>query len=132
MQGLLQAAPCLAIVQVGDNPASSTYVRLKMKAAHTCGIVTKLSKVDAESCTLKALLEMTKALNADPGVNGILIQLPLPARLGPDAERVLTEAVSVEKDVDGLRAANIGKLALHGHTPLFCPCTPQGCLEMLF
>jgi methylenetetrahydrofolate dehydrogenase (NADP+)/methenyltetrahydrofolate cyclohydrolase/formyltetrahydrofolate synthetase len=130
VQGL-PAAPTLAIVQVGANPASSTYVRLKMKAAQTCGIITRLVRVEEEAITLSELLGTVVALNSDESVDGILIQLPLPAFLGADAERILTEAVDTRKDVDGLRASNMGQLALNGHEPLFCACTPLGCLEML-
>jgi 5,10-methylene-tetrahydrofolate dehydrogenase/methenyl tetrahydrofolate cyclohydrolase len=127
----LTRAPTLAIVQVGANPASSTYVRLKIKAAQNCGVITRLVKVQSEALTLQELLATVVELNKDESIDGILIQLPLPVGLGDDAERILTEAVDIEKDVDGLRASNMGQLALNGHEPLFCACTPLGCLEML-
>ena len=118
-------APGLAVVLVGDNPASKIYVRNKIKACHEVGIRSEEHALDGNS-SLEAVLGLIDRLNADPGVHGILVQLPLPARL---ASAAVIERISPEKDVDGLHPCNLGALAA-GH-PRFVPCTPAGIMEML-
>lgn len=120
-------APGLATVLVGDNPASAVYVRSKQKACAEVGIESFGHNLPA-TATQAEVEELVKSLNADPRVNGILVQLPLPAHL--DEERVLS-AISIEKDVDGFHSTNIGRLAQKGREPLFVPCTPAGCMYML-
>ena len=120
-------APGLATVLVGDNPASQTYVRSKQKACAEAGIVSFGFNLPA-TATQKEVEELVRQLNADPKVNGILVQLPLPA--GLDEESVLRE-IAIEKDVDGFHPLNIGRLAQKGRDPLFIPCTPYGCMVLL-
>jgi methylenetetrahydrofolate dehydrogenase (NADP+) / methenyltetrahydrofolate cyclohydrolase len=121
----LGIAPGLAVVTVGDNPASKIYVRNKIKACHEVGIRSEqhLLGVDSPPETVLGLIDR---LNADAGVHGILVQLPLPAQLAPSA---VIERISPDKDVDGLHSRNLGSL-LSGH-PRFVPCTPAGIMEML-
>ena len=119
--------PGLATVLVGDNPASAVYVRSKQKACAEVGI-TSYGRILPATATQEEVENLVKELNADPMVNGILVQLPLPA--GLDEERVLN-AISLEKDVDGFHPVNIGRLAQKGRNPLFIPCTPAGCMYML-
>jgi methylenetetrahydrofolate dehydrogenase (NADP+) / methenyltetrahydrofolate cyclohydrolase len=119
--------PGLATVLVGDNPASKVYVSSKQKACAQAGIESFGFTLPA-TATQAEVEGLVKDLNADPRVNGILVQLPLPA--GLDDERVLN-AISIEKDVDGFHPLNIGRLAQKGRDPLFVPCTPAGCIEIL-
>ena len=119
--------PGLATVLVGENPASQVYVRMKQKACAKAGIESYGYKLP-EDATQEEVEELVTKLNADPKVNGILVQLPLPA--GLDEERVL-QAISVEKDVDGFSPLNIGRLAQKGREPLFVPCTPNGVIYLL-
>jgi 5,10-methylene-tetrahydrofolate dehydrogenase/methenyl tetrahydrofolate cyclohydrolase len=122
-----KSRPGLATVLVGDNPASHVYVRSKQKACQEVGI--ESFGYDLPAATPQAEVEaLVRTLNADPKVNGILVQLPLPA--GMDEEKVLN-AVSIEKDVDGFHPLNIGRLAQKGREPLFIPCTPAGVMYML-
>ena len=119
--------PGLATVLIGENPASQTYVRSKQKACAEVGIESFGYDLPAE--TPQADVEkLIKQLNADPKVNGILVQLPLPS--GLDEQKVLAE-ISIEKDVDGFHPINIGRLAQKGRDPLFVPCTPAGCIYLL-
>ncbi|MEN6571739.1 MAG: bifunctional methylenetetrahydrofolate dehydrogenase/methenyltetrahydrofolate cyclohydrolase FolD [Anaerolineaceae bacterium] len=119
--------PGLATVLVGENPASQVYVRSKQKACAEVGIESFGYNLPAD--IKQADLEKLVAdLNADPKVNGILVQLPLPA--GLDEESVL-KTISVEKDVDGFHPINIGRLAQKGRDPLFVPCTPAGVIYLL-
>lgn len=120
-------APGLATVLVGDNPASEVYVRMKQKACAKLGIESFGHNLPADA-TQEEVEGLVKQLNADPRVNGILVQLPLPS--GLDEERVLN-AISVEKDVDGFSPINIGRLAQKGREPLFVPCTPDGCIYLI-
>ena len=120
-------SPGLATVLVGDNPASATYVRMKQKACAEAGIRSIGHNLPADSSESE-VLELVSALNADPEVNGILVQLPLPDHI--DEERVLN-AIDLEKDVDGFNPVNIGRLAMKGRDPLFKPCTPHGIIELL-
>lgn len=120
-------APGLATVLVGENPASQSYVRSKQKACAELGIASWGYDLPAE--TSQADVEALVArLNADPAVDGILVQLPLPA--GLDEESVL-KTISIDKDVDGFHPMNIGRLAQKGREPLFVPCTPEGVMYML-
>jgi len=117
--------PGLAVILVGDNPASQVYVRNKVKACEEAGFHSLLERYDA-SLSQPALLEHIARLNLDERIHGILVQLPLPDHI--DAQRVI-EAISPEKDVDGFHIASAG--ALMTGLPGFWPCTPYGCLKML-
>ena len=117
--------PGLAVVLVGDNPASQVYVRNKVKACEAGGLHSVLEKYDAQLSQAQ-LLERIAALNADPAIHGILVQLPLPPHI--DAQTVI-EAISPAKDVDGFHVASAG--ALMTGLPGFWPCTPHGCMRML-
>ena len=117
--------PGLAVVLVGDNPASQVYVRNKVKACEDAGLHSVLEKYDA-ALSEAQLLARVEALNNDPAIHGILVQLPLPAHI--DAQKVI-EAISPAKDVDGFHIASAG--ALMTGMPGFWPCTPYGCMKML-
>ncbi len=117
--------PGLAVVMVGDNPASQVYVRNKIKACHEIGIRSEKQLLAGDS-SLATVLALIDRLNADAGVHGILVQLPLPPQLAPN---VVLERISPAKDVDGLHPSNLGSL-LSGH-PRFLPCTPAGIMELL-
>ena len=117
--------PGLAVILVGDNPASQVYVRNKVKACEEAGFHSYLERYDA-SLSQPALLEHIARLNLDERIHGILVQLPLPDHI--DAQRVI-EAISPDKDVDGFHIASAG--ALMTGLPGFWPCTPYGCLKML-
>jgi len=117
--------PGLAVVLVGENPASQVYVRNKAKQTREAGMNSFEHKLDA-GVSEKDLLELVSKLNADPSVNGILVQLPLPEQIG--AEQVLT-AIDPAKDVDGFHLINAGRLAT-GQDALVA-CTPLGCLMLL-
>lgn len=117
--------PGLAVILVGDNPASQVYVRNKVKACEDSGLHSVLEKYEA-SMTEAQLLARIEALNNDPSIHGILVQLPLPAHI--DAHKVI-EAISPAKDVDGFHVASAGALMVG--QPGFWPCTPYGCMKML-
>lgn len=117
--------PGLAVVLVGESPASQVYVRNKVAACEKAGIHSVLEQYPADM-TEADLLARVHALNADPAIHGILVQLPLPAHM--DAHKVI-EAISAEKDVDGFHISNAG-LLMTGQ-PLFRPCTPYGVMKML-
>ncbi len=119
--------PGLATVLVGENPASKVYVSMKQKACAQAGIESFGYNLSADT-PQQELEQLVKDLNANPKVNGILVQLPLPE--GLDEEAVLS-AISLEKDVDGFSPINIGRLAQKGRDPVFVPCTPYGCIYML-
>ncbi|CAK7245959.1 MAG: tetrahydrofolate synthase [Sporothrix thermara] len=119
--------PCLKIIQVADRSDSTTYVRMKIKAAEEAGITCELIHMP-ESISEPELLEEIRRLNQDPSVHGILVQLPLPKHL---SEYAVTSAVAGEKDVDGFGTNNIGELAKRGGRPLFIPCTPKGIMALL-
>ncbi len=121
-QGL---TPGLAVVLVGDNSASQVYVRNKVKACADAGLHSVLEKYDTDM-TEAALLARVDALNNDPSIHGILVQLPLPAHI--DAQKVI-EAIAPSKDVDGFHIASAG--ALMTGASGFWPCTPYGCMKML-
>ena len=116
--------PCLATVLVGDNPASSTYVKNKHKACEEVGIITKDHKLDA-NITQTELNEIISNLNKDKSVHGILVQLPLPDQLN---EFATTSRISPLKDVDGLTPYNAGLLAMK--KAALVACTPSGIMEM--
>lgn len=122
--------PHLCIVQVGEDGASSTYIRMKRLAAEECGMKYTHVHLPAGS-TEKEIIRRVGILNEDAGIDGILVQLPLGDHIDADAERRVTEAVSPEKDVDGFHALNIGHLSSKACNPLFLPCTPAGVLRLL-
>ncbi len=117
--------PGLAVILVGDNPASQVYVRNKVSACEQVGIHSVLDKAPA-TLSQEELLTKIDTLNKDPKIHGILVQLPLPAHI--DAQRVI-EAISPLKDVDGFHISSAG--ALMTGSPGFWPCTPFGCMKML-
>ena len=117
--------PGLAVVLVGDNPASQVYVRHKVKACEDSGLFSLLDKHPA-TLSEADLLARIHALNNDPAIHGILVQLPLPAHI--DAQKVI-EAIAPAKDVDGFHVASAGALVVG--QPGFWPCTPYGCMKML-
>jgi methylenetetrahydrofolate dehydrogenase (NADP+) / methenyltetrahydrofolate cyclohydrolase len=117
--------PGLAVILVGEDPASHVYVRNKVQACVDTGVFSVLEKY-AASLTEAALLARVAALNADPAIHGILVQLPLPAHI--DAHRVI-ESIAPAKDVDGFHVASAG--ALMTGTPGFWSCTPYGCIKLL-
>jgi methylenetetrahydrofolate dehydrogenase (NADP+)/methenyltetrahydrofolate cyclohydrolase len=117
--------PGLAVLLVGDNPASQVYVRNKVKACADSGLHSVLERHDADM-TEAALLARIDALNKDPSIHGILVQLPVPAHI--DANKVI-EAISPVKDVDGFHISSAGALMVG--QPGFLPCTPYGCMKML-
>ncbi|UUZ63868.1 bifunctional methylenetetrahydrofolate dehydrogenase/methenyltetrahydrofolate cyclohydrolase FolD [Polaromonas sp. P1-6] len=117
--------PGLAVVLVGENPASQVYVRNKVKACQDNGLHSVLEHYPA-TLSEAELLARVDALNNDPAIHGILVQLPLPAHI--DAHKVI-EAISPAKDVDGFHVASAGALMVG--QPGFWPCTPYGCMKML-
>jgi methylenetetrahydrofolate dehydrogenase (NADP+)/methenyltetrahydrofolate cyclohydrolase len=118
-------APGLAVVLVGDDPASAVYVRSKGKATREAGMESFEHLLPATT-SQDELIALVDRLNADPAVDGILVQLPLPPQID---ERVVITRIAPDKDVDGFNPVNAGRLAigLHG----FVPCTPLGCLKLL-
>ena len=124
-----QVDPCLAVVLVGENPASKVYVGQKTKMAAECNIKTKDYKLDANT-DQETLLKLIDDLNNDRSVHGILVQLPLPKQID---ERKVIDAIVVEKDVDGFHAINAGRLSIGGDMlkKAFIPCTPLGSLLLL-
>lgn len=119
--------PSLTIVQVGDRSDSSTYVRMKLKAAEEANIICNLVHYP-ESITEPELLQNITQFNNDPSIHGILVQLPVPKHI---SEHAITSAVAEEKDVDGFGTGNIGELSKRGGHPLFTPCTPKGVMVLL-
>ncbi|MCW8858504.1 MAG: bifunctional methylenetetrahydrofolate dehydrogenase/methenyltetrahydrofolate cyclohydrolase FolD [Deltaproteobacteria bacterium] len=117
--------PGLAVVLVGEDPASRVYVSMKEKACAAAGIFSDEYKLSAETGEVE-LLELITELNADEKIDGILVQLPLPEHI--DEAKVL-EAISPDKDVDGFHPYNVGRLVTGN--PLFQPCTPYGIMKML-
>jgi methylenetetrahydrofolate dehydrogenase (NADP+)/methenyltetrahydrofolate cyclohydrolase len=117
--------PGLSVVLVGDDPASTVYVRNKDRAATAAGIAARTLRLPAET-TEAALLATVAALNADPEVDGILVQLPLPAHI---RARAVIEAIDPAKDVDGFHPVNVGRL--HDGTAALVPCTPLGVMKLL-
>ncbi len=115
-------APGLAVVLVGEDPASQVYVRTKAKQTREAGMASFEHKLDAAT-TEGALLQVIAELNRRPDVHGILVQLPLPTHI--DAAKVI-EAIDPAKDVDGFHPINVGRLAIG--EPTLAPCTPSGCV----
>ena len=117
--------PGLAVILVGDDPASAVYVRNKVKACLDAGVHSVFEKYDA-SLTQDALLARIAALNTDPTIHGILVQMPLPKHIDPHK---VIEAISTTKDVDGYATLSAGEL-MTGQ-PGFRPCTPYGCMKLI-
>lgn len=117
--------PCLAVIIVGDNPASRSYVRGKIKAAEFVGMDSRLVELP-EDISEQALLEKIAAINAEDAVDGLLVQLPLPKHINED--RVI-DAIDITKDVDGFHPQNVAKLWLG--RPCIVPCTPKGIIAMI-
>ncbi len=117
--------PGLAVVLVGDDPASQVYVRNKHKACAEVGFHSELHELPA-SVSQTELLAVVDALNADPAIHGILVQLPLPAQIDPEA---VIERILPTKDVDGFHPYNVGRLCLR--MPVLRPCTPKGVMTLL-
>jgi methylenetetrahydrofolate dehydrogenase (NADP+)/methenyltetrahydrofolate cyclohydrolase len=118
--------PGLAFILVGNQPASRSYIRMKKKNCEKVGILS-FDREFPETITEKALLAEIEALNHNPAVDGILVQLPLPPHIYP--QRIM-EAISPSKDVDGFHPVNVGKMLL-GETDGFLPCTPNGIIHLL-
>lgn len=127
LKELTGQVPTLAAVLVGDNPASQTYVASKGKACEEAGMGSITHRLPA-TISQAELEDLVRQLNADPTVNGILVQLPLPKGLN---EQAVLDLISLNKDVDGFHPMNIGQLVMKGRTPQFIPCTPAGCIELL-
>jgi methylenetetrahydrofolate dehydrogenase (NADP+)/methenyltetrahydrofolate cyclohydrolase len=117
--------PGLAVILVGDNPASQVYVRNKRTSCEQAGFLSELIELP-ESTTQEELLSRIDTLNSDDAIDGILVQLPLPAHID---EHAVIEHIAIEKDVDGFHPYNVGRLALR--SPLLRPCTPKGVMTML-
>jgi len=119
--------PGLAVVIVGEDPASEVYVRNKKRMAESCGFHS-VQHALASDASQEAVLQLVQELNADPTIHGILVQLPLPDHLD---EQLITQSISPEKDVDGFHFQNIGKLTAGVTENVFVPCTPAGCMLMI-
>lgn len=117
-------APKLAVILVGDNPASAIYVRNKEKAAAEVGVESLVYRLD--SATQEELTALIEQLNADETVDGILVQMPLPAPLN---EREILQTINPAKDVDGFHPLNLGKLLIGEPAPV--ACTPKGCMRLI-
>lgn len=117
--------PCLAVVLVGEDPASEVYVRGKINDCAQCGIESRSIRLP-ETTTQAELLAQVRALAEDDGVHGILVQLPLPAQID---EKTVIEAIPPEKDVDGFSPVNVGRMQIG--EPCYLPCTPAGCIRMI-
>jgi methylenetetrahydrofolate dehydrogenase (NADP+)/methenyltetrahydrofolate cyclohydrolase len=120
--------PALAIVLVGDDPASQVYVRSKLKTAQETGMNVSHERLPA-TATLAATLDIVRRFNADPTVDGILVQSPLPKAMGADAEQQVFDAIDPDKDVDGFSPISAGRLLQNRDG--FAPCTPAGVIELL-
>ena len=118
----------LAVILVGDDPASHVYVRNKIKSCEDVGIVSTEQRLGGDA-TEKEVRHVIKNLNTNPNVHGILLQLPLPNHLR-DVQESLVQEIIPQKDVDGLTTLNAGKLFL-GHDDGLAPCTPQGSLRLI-
>lgn len=117
--------PCLAVVLVGEDPASQVYVRGKNNDCAQCGIESRSIRLP-ETTTQAELLDQVQALAKDPAVHGILVQLPLPAGID---EKAVIDAIPPEKDVDGFSPVNVGRMQIG--EPCYLPCTPAGCIRMI-
>lgn len=117
--------PGLAVVLVGEDPASQVYVRNKEKACHDLGYYSEVHRLDAQ-ISQDELLALVDKLNAQANINGILVQLPLPSHI---EEKAVINAIAVEKDVDGFHPINVGNLVIGDDSLL--PCTPAGVIELI-
>ncbi|KAH7522660.1 hypothetical protein FEM48_Zijuj07G0162300 [Ziziphus jujuba var. spinosa] len=127
MKEAIGVVPGLAVILVGNRKDSAAYVRQKRKVCESVGINSFEVRIPEDS-TEQEVLKYISEFNDDPSVHGILVQLPLPAHMND--ENILN-AVSIEKDVDGFHPVHIGRLAMRDREPLFVPCTPKGCIELL-
>jgi len=121
----LSYRPGLAVVLVGEDPASTVYVRSKDRAAREAGLDARTIRLPADTAQ-SALLAVVQQLNEDPSVDGILVQLPLPPHI---AARAVIEAIDPAKDVDGFHPLNVGRL--QDNLAVLAPCTPRGCMKLL-
>ena len=119
--------PGLAVVIIGEDPASQVYVRNKKRTAESCGFHSVRHSLPAEVAQ-QDVLDLVASLNEDPAIHGILVQLPLPDHL--DEQRI-TQSIAPSKDVDGFHYINIGKLTAGDTADAFVPCTPAGCMLMI-
>lgn len=117
--------PGLAVILVGDNPASVSYVTAKEKACREAGMYSREIRLSAETPE-QVVVETVKALNADPAIHGILVQLPLPKGI---SEKKVIDAIAAEKDVDGFTPVNVGRMLIG--EPCFLPCTPHGIVKLI-
>jgi len=117
--------PGLAVVLVGNNPASEVYVRNKVRQTEAAGMRSE-QRLLPDTVSQQELLDTVAALNADPAIHGILVQLPLPPQIDEEA---IIAAIDADKDVDGFHPLNAGRL-LSGHSGALVPCTPQGCVML--
>ncbi|AJS57945.1 bifunctional methylenetetrahydrofolate dehydrogenase/methenyltetrahydrofolate cyclohydrolase FolD [Paenibacillus sp. IHBB 10380] len=117
--------PGLAVVLVGEDPASQVYVRNKEKACHDLGYYSEVHRLDSQT-SQEELLALVDKLNAQANINGILVQLPLPSHI---EEKAIINAIAVEKDVDGFHPINVGNLVIGDDSLL--PCTPAGVIELI-
>ncbi|XP_058075208.1 bifunctional protein FolD 1, mitochondrial isoform X2 [Magnolia sinica] len=127
MKDAIAKVPGLAVIIVGQRKDSQTYVRNKIKACQEVGIASLMAEFPEDSAE-DEVVRAVASFNDNPSVHGILVQLPLPQHM--DEEKILN-TVSLEKDVDGFHPLNMGNLAMRGREPLFIPCTPKGCIELL-
>ncbi len=121
------AAPGLGVVLVGDDSASAMYVRMKRRACERAGLLSQ-ARILPSGATQAEVEDAVRCYNADPGIHGILVQLPLPDHI--DEEAVLNE-ISLAKDVDGIHPMNIGRLGMRGREPTFTPATPTGVMRLI-
>ena len=119
--------PGLAVVIVGEDPASQVYVNMKSKKAKECGFHSEQHTLSAETSEAD-LLALVEQLNANPAIHGILVQLPLPPQI--DSGKVI-QAIAAEKDVDGFNFTNVGKIGVGELDSAFVPCTPAGCMILI-
>jgi len=119
--------PGLAVILVGENPASQVYVRNKEKACEDVGIKSIGHRLPA-SISQEELLSLIRQLNQDPQVHGILVQLPLPDHID---QKAVIDTIAPEKDVDGFGATNMGNILIGDYSKAFLPCTPYGCMVLL-
>ncbi|CAB4283214.1 unnamed protein product [Prunus armeniaca] len=127
MKAAIGRLPGLAVVLVGYREDSHAYVHMKLKACNEVGIETSFVQLP-QDCTQDRLIDVVSSFNSNASVHGIIVQLPLPQHLD---EETIINFVSPEKDVDGFHPLNMGNLALRGREPLFIPCTPKACIELL-
>ena len=128
VRGSAGRPPALGLLLAGRDPGSEIYVRNKIRESEGLGMRTALERLP-ESAAFAEALAVVEAFNADPGIDGILVQSPLPAGMGTDAERRIFEAIDPSKDVDGFHPQNVGRLVQQ--TPALVPCTPAGVMELL-